>query len=203
MRIGIDVQENEVVTTGANDRAHLVFLDGTSVTVGPNARVVIDKFVYDPVSQKGDLSVTAAQGVLRIVGGKISKSGPIAIKTPSASMGIRGGIAIVTVEPQLTTSTFVFGKKMTITAQGSTQELLRPGSQVTVNLGTPPGQPILIGPGALNAAMAQLEGRRAAGNAAGSGSNRADQGAQNFGKQNSAQTGVGDNQAAALDYSTR
>src|SRR5690242_18329748 len=48
LRIGIDIQSDEVVTTTNNDRAHLVFLDGTSLTVGPNARVVIDKFVYDP-----------------------------------------------------------------------------------------------------------------------------------------------------------
>ncbi len=33
LRIGIDVQANEVITTNARDRAHLVFLDGTSLTV--------------------------------------------------------------------------------------------------------------------------------------------------------------------------
>ena len=27
LRIGIDVQANELITTGSNDRAHLVFLD--------------------------------------------------------------------------------------------------------------------------------------------------------------------------------
>ena len=47
LRIGIDVQANEVITTNANDRAHLMFLDGTSVTVGPNARLSLDKFIYD------------------------------------------------------------------------------------------------------------------------------------------------------------
>ena len=30
LRIGIDVQANEVITTAAKDRAHLVFLDGSS-----------------------------------------------------------------------------------------------------------------------------------------------------------------------------
>ena len=45
LRIGIDVQANEVIRTGANDRAHLVFLDGTALTVGPNAQLTIDKFV--------------------------------------------------------------------------------------------------------------------------------------------------------------
>ena len=34
LRIGVDVQANEIITTNANDRAHLLFLDGTSLTVG-------------------------------------------------------------------------------------------------------------------------------------------------------------------------
>src|SRR6185503_2600093 len=51
LRVGVDVQANEVITTKANDRAHLMFLDGTSLTVGPDASLVIDKFVYDPNSK--------------------------------------------------------------------------------------------------------------------------------------------------------
>src|SRR5438128_182477 len=68
LRIGIDVQANEVITTKANDRAHLVFLDGTSLTVGPNAQLTIDKFTYDPATKTGNLAVTASKGVLRVVG---------------------------------------------------------------------------------------------------------------------------------------
>src|SRR5579871_982217 len=65
LKIGIDVQANELVTTKANDRAHLVFLDGSSLTVGPNARLTIDRFVYDPTTRTGDIAITASQGVLR------------------------------------------------------------------------------------------------------------------------------------------
>src|SRR6516225_11031856 len=89
LRIGIDVQANEVVTTKANDRAHLVFLDGTALTVGPDARLTIDKFVYDPNTKTGDLAITASQGVLRLVGGKISKTNAIKINTPAGTIGIR------------------------------------------------------------------------------------------------------------------
>src|SRR5690242_10961497 len=42
LRIGIDVQANELITTNANDRAHLVFLDGSSLTVGPNGQIPLD-----------------------------------------------------------------------------------------------------------------------------------------------------------------
>ena len=34
LRVGTDVQANEIISTAADDRAHLVFLDGTTLTVG-------------------------------------------------------------------------------------------------------------------------------------------------------------------------
>ena len=71
LRIGIDVQANELVTTNENDRAHLVFHDGSSLTVGPNARLTIDRFVLDPSTKTGELAINASRGVLRLVGGKI------------------------------------------------------------------------------------------------------------------------------------
>ena len=116
LRIGIDVQANELITTRANDRAHLVFLDGTSLTVGPHAQLTIDKFVFDPNTKTGELAINASKGVMRLVGGKISKTEPIVITTPSSTVGIRGGITMLTVEPNKTISTFVFGKCMTTAA---------------------------------------------------------------------------------------
>ena len=104
LRIGIDVQANERITTSANDRAHLVFLDGSSLTVGPNAQLTIDQFVYDPNTKTGDLAINASRGVLRLVGGKISKTHPITITTPSSTIGIRGGITIL--DPDCVGKTF-------------------------------------------------------------------------------------------------
>lgn len=158
LRIGIDVQANEVITTNARDRAHLVFLDGTSLTVGPNAQLTIDRFVFDPATKTGDLAITASKGVFRLVGGKISKTKPITIATPSATIGIRGGITIFTVQPASTTSTFIFGNGMTFTAGGLSQLLTRPGSQVTASGGQAAGPPTLVAPGGLTAALSQLEG---------------------------------------------
>src|SRR5688572_32469401 len=45
--------------------------------IGPDAQLVIDKFVYDPNTKTGDLAITATKGVFRLVGGKISKTNPI------------------------------------------------------------------------------------------------------------------------------
>src|SRR3954467_1712738 len=123
LRIGIDVQANEVVTTKANDRAHLVFLDGTSITVGPNAQLSLDRFVYDPDTKKGELAINAAKGVFRVVGGKISKTNAITVTTPSSTIGIRGGIAMFNVSNTQTVSTFVFGSSLTVNGGGATQTL--------------------------------------------------------------------------------
>ena len=157
LRIGIDVQANELITTGAKDRAHLVFLDGSALTVGPNARLTIDKFVYDPNSGNGELAVNASVGVLRFVGGKISKKGNVTVTTPSSTIGIRGAVAYFTVTQVKTTADFVYGKSMAVTAAGMTQTAYRP-SQIITNLGSAPGAPTLLKPGSLNAALGQLEG---------------------------------------------
>ena len=159
LRIGIDVQANELITTGANDRAHLVFLDGTSLTVGPDARIVIDKFVFDPATMTGELAVNATKGVLRLVGGKISKKEPIVVTTPASTIGVRGGITLIDVEASKTTATFVFGKDMTVTGQGVTETATRPGSQVIATLGAPPLPPVLVPPGGLASQMSELEGK--------------------------------------------
>jgi hypothetical protein len=187
LRIGIDVQADELITTKNNDRAHLVFLDGTSITVGPNAVVKLDKFVYDPNTKKGEMALTASKGVLRLVGGKISKSNAITIATPSSTIGIRGGITILSVSSTRTVSTFVFGNSLTVSGAGATQTITRPGSQVVTNFGGTPGNPTPVPPGGLNGSLGALEGNPNQGSTPG-GSNP-DQQAQNsgFSSQNSGQ----------------
>jgi FecR protein len=184
LRIGIDVQANELVTTQANDRAHLVFLDGSSLTVGPNARLTIDKFVFDPNTKTGELAINASKGVLRLVGGKISKNTPIVVTTPSSTVGIRGGITILNVQDNQTGSVFVFGSSMTVQSQGRTQTATRAGSQIITNLGSAPGAPTILAQGALSAQLSQLEGRSApqgGGSGSGGGARNPDQIAQSSG----------------------
>jgi hypothetical protein len=185
LRIGIDVQANEVIRTGANDRAHLVFLDGTALTIGPNATLTIDKFVYDPATKTGEIAINATKGVMRLVGGKISKTNPITITTPSSTIGIRGGICVLDVQQGNTTSTFLFGNNMTVTGGGGTQNVTRPGSQVTTTIGRTPGAPTLVNQGALTGQLGQLEGTTG-----GSGGQAGQQGGQQQGG-NTAANGTG------------
>lgn len=93
--VGSDVFRDEIIRTDDSGIAHLMFLDRSALTVSPNAEVVIDRFVYDPAQDTGEIGVSAARGVLRFVGGKLSKQGKARVQTPLGNLGIRGGIALV------------------------------------------------------------------------------------------------------------
>ena len=157
LRVGIDIQANERVTTKENDRAHPVFLDGTALTVGPTSTIVIDKYVYDPNRKLGELSLSTAKGVFRLVGGAISKTTDIKVTTPTATIGIRGGIATFEVgNGGATKAVFHYGEKMSVTAHGQTQIATRNGSQIEAINGRAPTAPAVVPPNGL-APMAAFE----------------------------------------------
>ena len=51
---------------------------------------------------------------MRLVGGKVTKKRPAIIKTSTATVGIRGGIAIVEATPEETKASFVYGVEMEV-----------------------------------------------------------------------------------------
>ena len=111
---GYEIIQNHTIETDEIGRAQMLLLDGTAFSVGPNSSVVLDRFIYNPDTAEGSLEVTA-RGLLRIVGGKVTKKQPALIRTNSATVGIRGGIGIVKTEGPQTTATFLYGDEMTVT----------------------------------------------------------------------------------------
>src|SRR5690349_16641409 len=94
LQIGNDLVENQKIRTDANGTANVIFADRSTLTVGKGSEVVLDKFVYDPSTGTGGLAIDLTQGALRFVGGKLSKDGNVQVKTPTATMTVRGGIAL-------------------------------------------------------------------------------------------------------------
>ena len=68
---GDKVYKDEVVETGERGKGQLLFLDETTLTVGPSARVTLDRFVYDPSRGAGTVTMTAVRGVFRFVSGSL------------------------------------------------------------------------------------------------------------------------------------
>ena len=122
----------EKVVTNETGRAQLLFTDNSSMTVGPNSDLVIDTFIYNPDTKVGDMTVSLTKGFVRFVGGRISKRKPVKIKTPIGSIGIRGGIAMVEMQPgQGMTADFLFGQEMTVEVGNTVETTTTPGTFMT------------------------------------------------------------------------
>ncbi len=88
---GSVVHQDEVIVTGAAAGAEVELLDKTKLAVGPEARIVLDKFVYDASAATGSISITLSKGAFRFLTGLAPKQS-YEIKTPTASLGVRGTI---------------------------------------------------------------------------------------------------------------
>src|SRR5690606_4701626 len=110
LQVGLDMFQNERVQTGERGRTQLLFLDGTALTVGPNSDIVLDEYVFDPTAGTGSIALSATRGVFRVVGGRISKSNPVTIRTPTVTVGVRGGVAFLNVGPTVSAA-FIYGDR--------------------------------------------------------------------------------------------
>ena len=72
--IGANVFFKERIATSETGQTQLLFLDASSLTVGPNSELVLDEFVYDPETSTGTLALTISKGVFRFIGGQGSTS---------------------------------------------------------------------------------------------------------------------------------
>jgi len=158
IEVGIDVLRDERIATGPRGRAQMLFRDGSALTVGPDSDVVLDEYVYDPATGTGRMAASIGAGVLRLVGGQLSKREPVTLRTPSATIGIRGGVALY----DNGTVTFLFGESLTIDGNGPAGaqrvELRRPGSSVSIGRDGAIGPPGPAPSGAMGGTLAKLEG---------------------------------------------
>ena len=95
LRIGARIVHNERIRTTSTGTVQILFIDKTTLNIGPNSDLVIDKFVYNPADGTGEMVTTLAKGVLRFVGGILSHRGAATVNTPVSAIGVRGGIATI------------------------------------------------------------------------------------------------------------
>jgi hypothetical protein len=79
------------VQTGPRSQLQLMLLDKSVFSVGANARLTIDRYVYDPNLGRS-FSATVAKGAFRFMSGQPDRRGSSSINTPVAAIGIRGTI---------------------------------------------------------------------------------------------------------------
>ena len=97
--ISSDIFSFDDVRTG-NGRLAIEFLDQSVVKLTEHSKLVIDEFIYDPDPSKSKLALNMASGTARFITGGLGliNKENISIKTPTASIGIRGTDFTATVD---------------------------------------------------------------------------------------------------------
>lgn len=135
IQINDNILFDEVIVTQDDSASKIQFVDGTQLTVGPKSRVTIDAFVYDPNAAKNSkMVVNATLGVARFVTGRMG-SAAYQIKTPTATIGVRGTILTLSVDEDGATSAIV--EDGIITVQGQSGEPVEVGEGLSTT--TEPG----------------------------------------------------------------
>ena len=98
-KVGALVQSMDEAVT-ANGTMRIDFVDETRVELTEQSRLVIDEFVYDPANDLGSIGLKASLGTVRYASGQIAKKYKqnVKIRTPSATIGVRGTDFIMTVD---------------------------------------------------------------------------------------------------------
>ena len=95
LRLGSKIVRNETVRTSASGSTQILFVDKTTLNIGPSSSVTIDNYVFNPQANTGEATIRLGKGLMRFVGGEISHNNAVTIKTPAATVGVRGGTVTI------------------------------------------------------------------------------------------------------------
>ena len=94
------VDQSDIITTGANGSVGITLIDNSRLSAGPNSRIELKQFRFNPTTQEGESVTEVRRGTLAIVSGQIAKRSPDAMKvqTPTTILGVRATTFAVKVE---------------------------------------------------------------------------------------------------------
>ena len=90
LSVGDSVFEGEEIVTEQDEKVHIRLDDGTSLRLGANSRLQLERFMMAEKDAEGVLSL--GRGTLRTISGKINKvsGGSLTLDTPTAALAVRG-----------------------------------------------------------------------------------------------------------------
>lgn len=95
---GSSVVQDETVATAAQSTGRVAFHDLTSLAIGPNASVKLDRYIYNGQGTVTSSTLKLMRGAFRLVSGR-SPSQNIGVQTVTATIGLRGTVVDVLVRP--------------------------------------------------------------------------------------------------------
>lgn len=127
---GSQVFQEELIRTGVQSMAQLLFLDETTLSIGPQSTVVLDRFVFNPATGAGSMVLSTTVGAFRFITGSQNPSN-YEIKTPFASIGVRGTIVDFQSTPAGVYATAQEGTVILVV--GGVEYILNPGEALYID----------------------------------------------------------------------
>ena len=99
--VGMEIKEGDIVKTGADGSAGLIFSDDTIITMGPRTEFVVEDYLFEPLEGRLGFVARILRGTISYLSGQIEKLSPgtVQLKTPAATIGVRGTHVLIKVEP--------------------------------------------------------------------------------------------------------
>ncbi len=99
---GSDIFAQETILVGASSRLQIRFTDGGVVNLIPDTEFRVSSYRYKKAMQKDQSIVELTKGGFRALSGSIAKKNPqgYEVKTPSATMGLRGTLVEAVVKDE-------------------------------------------------------------------------------------------------------
>ena len=79
----------DLLSTKSKSMLQILLLDRSTLTIGSNARLAINRFVYDPGKERS-LSATVSKGAFRFMSGRKTGNSSATLNAPVGTIGIRG-----------------------------------------------------------------------------------------------------------------
>ena len=94
------IEQADVLTTGPDGSIGITFIDNSRFSAGPNSRIELTQFRFNPTTHEGEFTTDVKRGTLAIVSGQMAKRSPDAMKviTPTTILGVRGTTFAVKVD---------------------------------------------------------------------------------------------------------
>lgn len=94
------LEQSDMVVTGAESSVGITFIDNSRFSVGPNSRIALEQFRFDPTTHDGAFLTKMHRGTLAVISGQIAHRTPDAmqVQTPTSILGVRGTKFLVKVE---------------------------------------------------------------------------------------------------------
>ncbi|CDP53309.1 hypothetical protein [Devosia sp. DBB001] len=127
--VGSDVAVGETVITDRRGQVQILFEDQTRLVVGPSSSLLIEKYLLRGDQTAGKFAITALSGTFRFVTGKSPKAA-YEIKTPTATIGVRGTAFDFTVDQMNLTTLVLFHGSVLICTSGGACTTLNTRCQV-------------------------------------------------------------------------